>query len=89
MDKYEQAHKLAKLTWISGPTSVAKTRMAQQKEERIKVIRMWNEGASLVDIGYAIKKPVHYVSKYLQRFEFFYGKAAVAGRRIPEKVPEV
>ena len=89
MDEYEKAHKLAKLTWMSGPLAEAKKRLDNQEQERKTVIRMWNDGASLEDIGYETKRTVHYVSKYLKRFEYIYGKEAVLKRQIPEELPEV
>ena len=89
MDDYQKAHNLAKLTWMSGPLKEAQKRLSHQEIERHTVIRMWNDGSSLDEIGHATKRTVHYVSKYLKRFEYIYGKEAVRNRKIPEELPEV
>ena len=89
MDEYQRAHQLAKLTWMSGSIKAAQRRTRNQVAERAVVIRLWNEGANLAEIAWIIKRTVHYVSKYMQRFEYFYGKDAVIKRRIPTELPAV
>lgn len=88
MNKYEEAHRRSMQTWISGPMSVAQHRIRGQAKERRAVIRMWNEGTSLLEIAFLIKRTPHYVARYLERFEYFYGREAVEKRRIPFEMPE-
>ena len=89
MDNYQQAHLLAKQTWISGSREEAKKRIVNQEKERSVVIRLWNEGYSIADIALTIKRSVPYVNYYMKRFKYFYGEQAIRLRMVPLEMPTV
>ena len=82
-EDYRIASMLARKTQISTSKNDSKVQAKKQEKEREYVIKAWNSGESMEDIAHHIKKNVHYVNKYLKRFEYFYGKEAVRGRNIP------
>ena len=88
-EDFKIASELARKTQISGSIKKSHRRVIDQEKEREYVINEWNNGASMEEIATKIITTVHYVNKYMRRFEYFYGKEAVKERHIPMAMPEV